>query len=62
MKVLGIYGSPRKDGNSDLLLDKVLEGAKSAGVGEQRIKSAHPETCGRKDPISSERRLLKKTG
>jgi multimeric flavodoxin WrbA len=32
MKVLGIYGSPRKGGNSDILLDKVLEGARSAGA------------------------------
>jgi multimeric flavodoxin WrbA len=32
MKVLGIYGSPRKGGNTDQLLDKVLEGAKSAGA------------------------------
>ena len=32
MKVLGIYGSPRKEGNSDLLLDRTLEGAKSAGA------------------------------
>lgn len=32
MNVLGIYGSPRKGGNSDQLLDKVLEGAKSAGA------------------------------
>jgi multimeric flavodoxin WrbA len=31
MKVLGIYGSPRKGGNSDILLDRALEGA--AGVG-----------------------------
>jgi multimeric flavodoxin WrbA len=29
MKVLGINGSPRKGGNTDLLLDKVLEGAGS---------------------------------
>jgi len=27
MKILGIYGSPRKNGNTDQLLDKVLEGA-----------------------------------
>ena len=27
MKILGIYGSPRKKGNTDQLLDKVLEGA-----------------------------------
>ena len=29
MKVLGIYGSPRKGGNSDLILDEVLKGAQS---------------------------------
>jgi multimeric flavodoxin WrbA len=32
MKVLGIYGSPRKGGNSDQLLDKALEGARSTGA------------------------------
>jgi multimeric flavodoxin WrbA len=32
MKVLGIYGSPREGGNSDQLLDKALEGARSAGA------------------------------
>lgn len=32
MNVLGIYGSPRKGGNTDQLLDKVLEGARSAGA------------------------------
>lgn len=32
MKVLGIYGSPRKKGNSAILLDKALEGAESAGA------------------------------
>src|SRR3989304_7984942 len=37
MKVLGIYGSPRKGGNSDQLLDKALEGAKSAGAEVYRI-------------------------
>lgn len=31
LKVLGIYGSPRKGGNTDLLLDRVLEGATAAG-------------------------------
>ena len=31
-KVLGIYGSPRKRGNTDQLLDKALEGARSAGA------------------------------
>jgi multimeric flavodoxin WrbA len=32
MKVLGIYGSVRKGGNSDQLLDKALEGARSSGA------------------------------
>ncbi|MBI4775497.1 MAG: flavodoxin family protein [Deltaproteobacteria bacterium] len=32
MKVVGIYGSPRKNGNSDVLLDKALEGAQSLGA------------------------------
>jgi multimeric flavodoxin WrbA len=31
-KVLGIYGSPRKKGNTDQILDNVLEGARSAGA------------------------------
>jgi multimeric flavodoxin WrbA len=32
MKVLGIYGSPRKGGNSDRLLDEALRGAKDFGA------------------------------
>lgn len=32
MKILGIYGSPRKKGNSEILLDKALDGAESAGA------------------------------
>ena len=32
VKVLGIYGSPRKGGNTDLLLDKILEGSRAAGA------------------------------
>ena len=31
MKIMAIVGSPRKGGNTDLLIDKVIEGAKSAG-------------------------------
>jgi len=31
MKVLGIYGSPRKGGNTDILLDEALKGAASVG-------------------------------
>lgn len=37
MKVLGIYGSPRKGGNSDQLLDRALEGARSAGARLSRV-------------------------
>jgi multimeric flavodoxin WrbA len=31
MKVLGLVGSPRKKGNTDLLVDKILEGASIMG-------------------------------
>ena len=37
MKVLGIYGSARKGGNSDQLLDKALEGAVASGAEVLRI-------------------------
>ena len=37
MKVLGIYGSPRKKGNTDQLLDRAIEGAESAGAEVSRI-------------------------
>ena len=36
-KVLGIYGSPRKGGNTDLLLDRILEGALAAGAEVESI-------------------------
>jgi len=37
MKVLGIYGSARKGGNSDQLLDKALEGAEASGAAISRV-------------------------
>ena len=37
MLVLGIYGSPRKGGNTDLMLDAFLEGAVEAGCETERI-------------------------
>ncbi len=37
MNVLGIYGSPRAGGNSDLLLDEALAGAAAAGARVERI-------------------------
>jgi multimeric flavodoxin WrbA len=46
MKVLGIYGSPRKGGNTDQLLDKVLEGAQSAGAEVKRIFVRDLNLCG----------------
>ena len=37
MKVLGIMGSPRKRGNTDLLLDKALRGAESEGAEVEKL-------------------------
>lgn len=37
MLVLGIYGSPRKGGNTDLMLDAFLEGAAGAGADIERL-------------------------
>ena len=37
MKVLGIMGSPRIKGNTDLLLDEALKGAKSQGAETEKI-------------------------
>ncbi len=37
MKVLGISGSPRIGGNTDILLDKVLEGARDVGAKTEKI-------------------------
>jgi multimeric flavodoxin WrbA len=38
VKVVGISGSPRKGGNSDILLDKALEGAREAGAEVLKIR------------------------
>ena len=37
MKVLGIMGSPRIKGNTDLLLEEALKGAKSQGADVEKI-------------------------
>lgn len=37
MKVLGVVGSPRKGGNTDALVEKVLEGARSKGAETEKI-------------------------
>lgn len=46
MKVLGIYGSPRKGGNTDQLLDKALEGARFAGAEVKRLYVRDLNLCG----------------
>ncbi|MBW2028616.1 MAG: flavodoxin family protein [Deltaproteobacteria bacterium] len=47
MKVLGIYGSPRKGGNTDQLLDRALEGATQAGaeVSKVYVRDLKMEGC-----------------
>lgn len=37
MKIVGISGSPRRSGNSEILLDRALEGAASAGADAEKI-------------------------
>lgn len=37
MRLLAINGSPRKDGNTDTLIEKALEGARSAGAETVKI-------------------------
>jgi multimeric flavodoxin WrbA len=46
MKVLGIMGSPRKGGNSDLLLDQALAGARDAGAEVEKINLCHKKISG----------------
>jgi len=37
IKVLGLFGSPRRGGNTDLLLEEMLKGAQSQGAEIERI-------------------------
>jgi multimeric flavodoxin WrbA len=37
MKVLGIFGSPRKGGNTDILLEEALKGAEREGAEVERL-------------------------
>ena len=37
MKTVGVYGSPRKGGNTDALLDSALKGVQSTGGGIKKI-------------------------
>jgi len=36
-KILGIVGSPRRNGNTDILVDRILEGAKDAGADVDKV-------------------------
>jgi len=47
VRVVGIYGSPRKGGNSDLILDRALEGAQqqSAEVKRLYVRDLHMSGC-----------------
>ena len=38
VKILGIGGSPRKGGNSDILLRQILKGAKNEGVTAEEVQ------------------------
>jgi len=49
MKVLGIMGSPRVGGNSDILLDDALAGAKDAGAQVEKIILDKKKISGCKD-------------
>ena len=37
MKILGISGSPRRGGNTELLFDKALDGAREAGAEAEKV-------------------------
>ena len=49
MKVLGIMGSPRTGGNSDILLDAALRGAKEAGADVEKIMLGNKKISGCRD-------------
>ncbi len=49
MKVLGIMGSPRVGGNSDILLSQALSGAKEAGAEVEKIILDRKKISGCKD-------------
>lgn len=49
MKILGIMGSPRVGGNSDVLLEEALEGAKDATAAVEKIILDKKKIAGCKD-------------
>jgi multimeric flavodoxin WrbA len=46
MKILGILGSPRAGGNSDILLEQALAGAKEAGAKVEKIVLSKKKVSG----------------
>ncbi len=46
VKVLGIMGSPRREGNSEILLDRALEGAAAAGAETRKLRLTGLEISG----------------
>ena len=45
MKVLGILGSPRVGGNSDIRLEQALAGARDAGAEVEKITRLRRQHC-----------------
>jgi len=47
LKVVGIYGSPRKGGNTDLLLDSALKGCQEQGddIKKVYVRDLHIAGC-----------------
>ncbi len=46
MQVLGIAGSPRRGGNTEMLLDRFLRGAKEAGAAVEKVVAARLDVAG----------------
>ena len=55
MKVLGIYGSPRAGGNSDVLLDKALEAAEEAGAEIKKIYARRLKISGCRECVGCDK-------
>ena len=45
MKILALTGSPRKGSNTDILVDKILEGAKTKGMQQKSSVSMIMRFC-----------------
>ncbi len=46
MRILGIYGSPRKGGNTDILLDEALRAARAAGADVSSVRCCDLKIAG----------------